>query len=381
MHILQLNKGDMIMKLKLYVVILIIFIFSISLLAQEDVKSLRETLEGLSEDAARSYLSPISSAFGTDLNAGWFHRVPKATVLGFTLEVGFVGMGAFFPDDSKSFTKTGQFRFSEQEAIILLRNDPNTTDTWNDLNPIEREVVQKITSQEFEVEISGATIIGDSEDYIKIIFPYQEFNDIGSPGNHPVIQQQTIELPVAGFKELADLSYMPLMSTQFKIGTVYGTDATFRWLPKVQLKDDLGMFEYFGFGLQHNPQVYLPDIVPFNYSVSFYTQTMNIGSLFKTKTTSFGINASKQFGTRVFNVTPYAGFMYESAKMEVSYDYIVQLPGGAAPEVIPINFELEGKNQTRLVLGVNLMLLIFNLNADYNIGQYNSFSVGIHFAI
>lgn len=369
------------MKQSIFIVILFIFGFSISLLAQEDDKSLRETLEGLSEDAAHSYLSPISSAFGTDLNAGWFHRVPKPSFLGFTFEVGFVAMGAFFPDDSKSFTKTGQFRFSEQEAIILLRNDPNTADTWNDLNPIEREVVQKITSQEFEVEISGATIIGDSEDYIKIIFPYQEFDDIGSPGNHPVIQQQTIELPVAGFKELADLSYMPLISTQLKIGTVYGTDATFRWLPKVQLKDDLGMFEYFGFGLQHNPQVYLPDIVPFNYSVSFYTQTMNIGSLFKTKTTSFGINASKQFGTRVFNVTPYAGLMYETAKMEVAYDYIVQLPGGAAPEVIPINFELEGKNQTRLVLGVNLMLLIFNLNADYNIGQYNSFSVGIHFAI
>ncbi|HES60135.1 MAG: hypothetical protein JW956_12560 [Calditrichaceae bacterium] len=366
------------MKRNLLIAGFMIFIFSVTLFAQDD---LRQTLEGLSEDAARSYLSPISSAFGTDLNAGWFHRAPKPKMVGFTFEVGFVGMGAFFPDDSKSFTETGQFRFSEQEAIILLRNDPNTTDTWADLNAIEREVVSKITGEKFEVEISGATIIGDSKDYVKIKFPYQEFTDIGAPGNHPEIQEQTIELPVAGFKELADISYMPLMSTQFKIGTVLGTDATFRWLPKVKLKDDLGTFDFFGFGLQHNPAVYLPDVIPFDYSLAFYTQTMNIGSLFKTKTTSFGINASKQFGIRVFNVTPYAGFMYETAKMEVSYDYIVQLPGGVEPEVIPINFELKGENQTRLILGVNFMLLIFNLNADYNIGQYNSFSVGVHFAI
>ena len=373
------------MKRKLVYSILIVFVlqfvFSFSLLAQEDDKSLRQTLETLSEDAARSYLSPISSAFGTDLNAGWFHRVPKASIVGFTFEVGFVGMGAFFPDDSKSFTESGQFRFSEQEAIQLLRNDPNTTDTYDQLNQIEQAVVDEITSEYFDVEISGATIIGDSKDYIKITFPEHVFNDIVGPGTSYTVAGQNIELPVAGFKELADISYMPLMSPQFKIGTVYGTDATFRWLPKVQLQDDLGTFEYFGFGLQHNPQVYLPDVVPFNYSVSFYTQTMNIGSLFTTKTTSFGINASKQFGIRVFNVTPYTGFMYETAKMEVEYDYIIQLPGGVEPEVIPINFELEGKNQTRLILGVNIMLLIFNLNADYNIGQYNSFSVGIHFAI
>jgi hypothetical protein len=369
------------MKRNLFLSVFIIFIFSLSLFAQDEDKSLKQTLQGLSEDAARSYLSPISSAFGTDLNAGWFHRVPNPSMVGFTFELGFVGMGAFFPDDSKSFSKTGQFRFNENEAIQLLRNDPNTTDTYSDLNQIERAVVDRLTDENFDVTIAGATIIGDSKDYVTITFPEHTFEDIAGQGTSYTVEGQSVELPVAGFKELADISYMPLMSTQFKIGTLFGTDATFRWLPKVKLKEDLGTFDFFGFGLQHNPQVYLPDVVPFDYAVSFYTQTMNIGSLFKTKTTSFGINASKQFGIRIFNVTPYAGFMYETSKMEVSYDYIVQLPGGVEPEVIPINFELEGKNQTRLTLGVNVMLLIFNLNADYNIGQYDSFSVGIHFSI
>jgi hypothetical protein len=361
-------------------IVICLLIFSMTVTAQNNDRSLRGTLQLLSEDAARSYLAPVSSAFGTDLNSGWFHRAPKAKIMGFSFEVGFVGMGAFFPDDSKSFSKTGQFIFSEQEAIQLVTNNPNTSLTYEQLSTPQQAVVDEITSEYFDVEISGATVIGDEDNNVTIRFPRHVFTDVGGSGAPYPVEEQSVELPVAGYKDLANLSYMPLMSTQFRLGTVYGTDATFRWLPKVRLQDDLGYFEYYGFGLQHNPAVYLPKVLPFDYSVSFYTQTMNIGSLFKTKTTSFGVNASKQFGIRIFNVTPYAGFMYETAKMEVTYDYLVQLPGGIE-EVIPINFELEGKNQTRLVLGVNFMLLIFNLNADYNIGQYNSFSVGIHFAI
>lgn len=360
-----------------------IVIFSHTLLVAgvQDEGSLKETLQTLSQDAARSYLSPISSAFGTDLNAGWFHRAPRPVIAGFTFELGFVGMGAFFPDDSKSFSKTGNFRFSENEAIKLVKNDPNTTLTYDQLNAIEQAVVNEITAEYFSVQMSGATIIGSSEEKIQIKFEGKTFTDVGNTGQDFTVPEQVIVLPVAGFKELADISFLPLMSPQLSIGTIFGTNATFRWLPKVQLQDDLGEFKYFGFGIQHNPAVYLPKVVPLNLALSFYTQTMDIGTIFKTKTTSFGLTASKQFGIRIFNATPYAGLMYETATMEVTYDFLVDVPGSAEPEIIPVNFELEGKNKTRFVVGLNLMLLIFNLNADYNFGQYNSFSLGLHFAI
>lgn len=344
-------------------------------------KSLKETLQTLSEDAARSYLSPISSAFGTDLNAGWFHRAPKAKLLGFTFELGFVGMGAFFPDDSKSFSTNGSFRFSESEAIKLVLNDPNTSVTYDQLDFIQRAVVDKITREYFNVSMSGATIIGSSDEKIQITFEEKTFTNVENTGQDFTVPEQIVVLPVAGFKELANISFLPLMSPQFSVGTVLGTKATFRWLPSVKLQDDLGDFTYFGFGIEHNPGIYLPTVLPLDLSLSFYTQQMDVGELFKTTTTSFGINASKQFGIRIFNVTPYAGFMFEKAKMQVSYDFVVNVPGALEPELIPVNFELESKNKNRLILGVNLMLLLFNINADYNIGQYNSFSVGIHFAI
>ena len=119
-------------------------------------------------------------------------------MVGFTFEVGFVGMGAFFPDDSKSFTETGQFRFNTDEAIQLLRNDPNTTDTYDQLNQIEQAVVDKLTSEEFSVEVSGATIIGDSKDYVTITFPEHTFDDIVGTGTSYTVEGQTVELPVAG---------------------------------------------------------------------------------------------------------------------------------------------------------------------------------------
>jgi len=366
----------------LSIFLVLLFLGNNLLLAQDnDEKSLQETLQTLSQDAASSYLSPISSAFGADLNAGWFHRVPKPKKVGFTFELGFVGMGAYFPDDSKSFSTSGQFRFSENEAIKLVTEDPNTTLTYDDLNAVEQAVVDQITDEYFTVEMSGATIIGSSEENVQIKVQGKTYtvNVLGVDQNYE-IEDQTVELPVAGFKELADISFMPLITPQFTLGTVFGTTATFRWLPKVILQDDLGEFTYFGFGIQHNPQVFFPQPLPVDLAVGFFTQQMDIGTLFTTKTTSFGITASKQFGIRIFNVTPYAGFMFEDAKMRVKYDFLVDLPGGGQ-ETIPVDFELDAKNKNRLTLGVNIMLLIFNLNADYNIGQYNSFSVGLHFAI
>lgn len=366
-----------------YIITLCLLVFYMPPLiaAENEDKSLKETLQTLSEDAARSYLSPISSAFGTDLNAGWFHRAPKAKLLGFTFELGFVGMGAFFPDDSKSFSTNGSFRFSESEAIKLVLNDPNTNVTYDQLDFIQRAVVDKITREYFNVRMSGATIIGSSDEKIQITFEEKTFTNVENTGQDFTVPEQVVTLPVAGFKELANINLLPLIAPQFSIGTVLGTKATFRWLPSVKLQDDLGDFTYFGFGLEHNPGIYLPTVLPLDLSLSFYTQRMDVGELFRTKTTAFGINASKQFGIRIFNVTPYAGFMFEQAKMEVNYDFMVNVPGSLEPELIPVNFELESKNKNRLILGVNLMLLLFNINADYNIGQYNSFSVGIHFAI
>ena len=83
-------------------------------------ESLEETLEKLTGDAAAAYVAPISSAFGANLNSGWFRRAPKAATFSFNFEAGLVVMGSFFPTDADHFSVTGDFRFNEQEAEYLV---------------------------------------------------------------------------------------------------------------------------------------------------------------------------------------------------------------------------------------------------------------------
>lgn len=336
--------------------------------AQED-RSLEETLQLLSADAAKKYVAPISSAFGADLNAGWFHRAPEAKVLGFNLEIGLVGMGSMFPDNAKTFSTSGTFKFNESEArqiVSGLGYPPQIQDL----------LVQQLTSQYSSVSISGPTIIGSPDEYITVLFPGGNYS---VNGNTFTLPRTSVQLSVSGFKDLADMKLLPLAAPQISLGTVYGTQAVFRFLPDMELDEDLGKLKYFGFGIQHNPGVWLTNPLPLDIAASFFTQDLKIGDLFESKTTSFGINASKRFGYGMLNVTPYAGFMLESAKMNVKYDFVVETPVGPSSE--RVNFEVTGENKTRLTLGLNFRLGIVNLNADYNFAKYNSISAGLNFII
>jgi len=344
-----------------------------SVLAQDDSRSLEETLQMLSEDAATSYLSPISSAFGADLNAGWFHRAPKPKKFGFDLEFGLIVMGAMFDDASKHFSTSGSFRFSTNEAAELTQGLNLDTE-------VQQALINEIIQQDYTVGISGATIVGAADDSLQIAFQGQgiSFTSPNTGEDTTVnVGSQTIVLPIAGFGDLADVSMLPLLAPQLSIGTIYGTQATLRYLPPTQLSTDLGTLNFFGFGIQHNPAVWLPFPIPVDFAVSFYTQKLTIGDLFETSTNAYGLNVSKEIGAVGLNITPYAGFMLENSTMRVRYDYLVDAPGSTEPVTQSLDFEIEGENKTRATFGLSVRFLLLNFNADYNIGKYNSVSAGI----
>ncbi|HLF19376.1 MAG TPA: DUF6588 family protein, partial [Bacteroidota bacterium] len=185
-----------------------------------------------------------------------------------------------------------------------------------------------------------------------------------------------VPLGVTGYLE--DIPALPLLAPQLTIGTFFGSQFTFRYLPEVDV-EDFGKMKYFGFGIQHSPGVWFGDILPIDVSASFFTQTLEAGSVFKTTATAFGVNASKRLGWGFLNLTPYAGFMLESSSMTFTYDYFVDTPAGKVPQ--KIEFELTGENKTRITAGLSIKVLIVNINADYNFSKYNSASVGVMFII
>ncbi|HED10439.1 MAG TPA: hypothetical protein ENJ10_07105, partial [Caldithrix abyssi] len=91
------------------------FILNVHAQNSED-GSLEQTLQQLSSSAASAYLTPIGSAFGANLNAGWFHKAPDPQMFGFDIEIGVVAMAAQFPSGAEHFQESGSFRFSQSQA-------------------------------------------------------------------------------------------------------------------------------------------------------------------------------------------------------------------------------------------------------------------------
>lgn len=335
--------------------------------------SLEERLQELSADAAKAYVGPIVSGFGSNLNGGWFHRAPSKTFLGVDISLGAVVMGTFFTDENESFSTEGSFRFTREQAMFL-------TQDFADYDDIRQELIDAIISENFYVGIFGPTIIGDPDTNLMIHFYEKQFDDIINPdtGEPVTVPGTDVELPFGGLMDSPPI--FPLVVPQLSVGTVYGTRATFRYVPPITLKgedDDLGEFSYFGFGLQHNLNRWVPLPLPVDFAASFFTQTMKLEPVAEATATTLGLNASKRFGFRALNITPYAGLMIESFNMDISYDYMVDEPGSDEQIPLEVAFSMKGDNKARMVVGSSFRVGLFNLNVDYNIGKYNSLTTGI----
>ncbi len=362
------------MEKKTFILIFISILIFSSLFSDGD--NLEETLGALAEDAAISYVDPVVSAFGSNLNGGWFHRVPQAKKYGLDLEIGVVGMSTFFSEENKNFHTTGQIRFSEEDAIAMTEYMVGTEDSL--LIPY---IIEAIIEQELSVEIFGPTIVGSEQDTVMIYRPEQNivYDDPIYGEQTYLLEEYNLNTGVIGL--LNEAPTLPLAVPQISIGTVFGTKFIFRYLPTIELNPELGNLNYFGFGIQHNPEMWLPYSIPVEVALSMFTQTLKIGSVVKTKANAFGINVSRTQGFKMLNITAYGGLMFENSVMEFAYDYIitVQNPDTGVFEEVPtsIKFDLEGENKFRAILGIGFRLGVVDLNFDYNFGKYNSITAGL----
>jgi len=354
-------------------VIFSVFAFTSIGIGQTESSGLQETLTKLTGTAGEAYVSPIISAFGSNLNSGWVHKSPASKIFGIDLEVGVVAMATMFGDNNKTFSTSGTFQFNNDQAMTLINNSPET----QGLSPaIKDGMANQIAQQEYTVGISGPTLIGKKETEVMVDFSK---TNITYEKKTYELKQQSISTGAKGF--LGDVSALPLLAPQFSVGTVYGTMATFRFLPSVKV-GDLGKFSYFGFGIQHNPSMFIPIPLPVDVSAAFFTQTLKVGDIFKASATTFGLYASKTFSLLgIVSLTPYGGFAIESSSVDVAYDvnYATPVPGVTVPG--KVEFTMKGDNSTRLTVGASFKLLLLNISADYSLAKYNAVSVGINFIL
>lgn len=355
------------MKKRVLSLILTFVVLQGALLAQD----LEETLQYLSGAGARGYLAPVVSGYGADINSGWATISPKATIMGLDFEFGVVAAGAFLGDNDKTFSAQGNFRFNTSQAQFLV--DQSTIPAL--AKPF---VVDELTKQEFNVKFSGPTITGSESEYLNIEF---SGTNISVGGSTYKVDPAKVEVKQVTGK-LADFSFLPYAAPQIKIGDFYGTKLTFRYLPEVQINEEMGKLKYWGFGLQHNPLAWIPTPIslPVDVSLGFSVQSLQIGDILKTNGSMFYVGASKSFNTMLFGVTPYASFGFESSSLEVTYKFKVQTPAQANPVEIPISFTADGENSARFTIGSQFMLFrVMRLYVDYTAAKYSTASAGLMF--
>ncbi len=346
----------------------IIVMFLLVLIMPIFASDLEESLENLSGRAAKEYIRPVANVFGPSVNAGWFNDSPKAKIFGINAEFGFIATVSNLSGD-KSFSVNSDFGFSQSQAEDIVNN--------SSIDPaLKPYAVDAVLNQDLDVTISGPTIIGQKDDKVKVLFPAQPVEvNVNGETQTVNLAEYEIELPVKAI--MHDWDVFPMATPQLKLGTVYGTQITLRALPPYDVQD-LGKMTYFGVGIQHNPLMWMKIPLPINIALAYYTQTLEIENTATTTASTYGVTASKQFGLKMFNITPYAGLMMDSSNIEVSYEFTTELDDGVT-DVEKIKFEMEGEDSTRLVLGSSFRSGFFKLNTEYSLSNTNSFSAGVSF--
>ena len=333
----------------------------VSGIATSKAQSLDETLSNLSSDAAKKYVAPVVDAFGSNLNSGWVTKVPNQ-LLGFHLNVRVMGVGTLLDDADQTFSTSGKFNYTSSQVDAILQNSG-----YNPGSQQYEALKDEILSREWDVILNGPTITGKESDYLNVEFP-------GATIEGQQVGKYTTEIPdVKGF--LDELSIFPSAAVQLNVGTVFGTNAAIRWTPSIDVQD-LGKFSWFGIGFIHNPGIWLNNPLPVDVAVGYFYQKLEVGDIFESKATQFGVYVSKTFGA-IVSITPYASLTTESSETTIQYDYNFDTEVG--PQTAKIKFDLEGANTSALTVGVALKLAVLNLNVDYKMAKVNTVGAGISF--
>lgn len=348
-------------KVTLFVILLLLTQFNLK------AQSLEETLSNLSSTVGKAYVSPIISAFGSNLNSGWVSKLPPADFLGFHIDLKVIAMGSFFSSDVKRFNATGDFYFSENQVEQILAYS-NITPSNEYYNYLKNEIVKT----KFNVNFSGPTIVGSKNEYLRIRFPGKTIQ--AGEQQYTVNPYEITLNEVNGF--LDGIPAFPTGAVQLTVGTIAGTYASFRYLPSVNV-EDMGKFSFWGAGLIHNPGIWFKNPLPLDIALAFFTQKLKVGDIFESEATQYGVYAGKTIGS-IVSISPYAGFTFENSKTTVKYDYQSnETVNGVPVPPTQVKFEAEGDNNSAFTVGLNIKLVAININADYKFSKTKTASVGV----
>lgn len=261
------------------------------------------------------YIQPLGDLFGANMNAGLYHSavVPKD---GFHIRIDVIGMVSPVGAEHKVY-----------EAVLPEGFVPQ------------------------DGSYKTATVFG---------------------GKGTTFKDANSGLEYKGSDGIVRLSAFPLLVPQLTIGSLFGTEATIRYMKTPQLSQQWfpTRSTLFGIGLRHSISQYLRNAAV-DVSIGAFYSTFTLGDIIDFKAHTVNLSVSKS----VSLFTPYLGLGYEQSTMHLHYDFRGE--SGQYPRLV--DTVIEGANRFRVTGGFMIDLQAVRLFADANFGNVHHYSGGIGF--
>lgn len=332
----------------------------------------QEQLQKMAAENAENYISPFSTAFGSGMNSGLYHTAKPHSLLGF--DVGIKMALTFVPDEDLTFIwdMGNSLTIPVSDVFGIPNNEltinPNNIYTERETPTVFGDKEQATLSPDPDAAWNEVTTAlkshGLSDD---------DINNLSSE-IHDLINNQIKPIPTVmgiGFDML------PVAIPQVSVGLIMGTEVLIRYLPPYEITD-LGEINFLGIGIKHNLSQYIPiPMFPVDITGQYVWQKLEIGDLLESNHTAINIHVSKGLGIPGLSITPYLGAGIEMSDLKIS-DYTITGSGNPLIDGTTVNgFTLDGENKTRLSAGVRLGLGFITINGDWNLGAYQTASVGL----
>jgi len=306
--------------------------------AQDD---LGKQLGKVAGQNAVSYISPLLSGLGADLNSGLYHSADLHDVLGFDIGVKLSAMTPTDEDKVFDFVLPDQITYSG----FTLR-----------------------AGTDYDKVITGSTTALGEKAGREV--------KVKSTSTFVPLRGQTIFTTPQGF----NLKAVPLIVPQAAVGLPLGFEVMGRFIPTTTIPpssygEPVGKVSFIGFGIRHDIDQYIP-LCPVDIAVHFMTQKLTISDgddnkILSGSGTAYGAEVSKSLAV----LTIYGGFQMEKSSWTIEPYKYTDLATNTNVRID--GFSVDGKNTSRFHAGVRLLLLLVNIHADYSFAKQPVITAGV----
>ncbi|MFQ6613908.1 MAG: DUF6588 family protein [Fidelibacterota bacterium] len=351
---------------------LLTVVMGLGLMAPVTGQDLQSTLESLAKNNAEGYLGPAVTAFGMGVNSGTFHTARPHKMLGFDVTLNVA---------ATAITDAGQtYDFYIPPADVNIPIDVNGTNYSVTLNLDDVYESDRTSSTLFGDNTSNAITVDENTASDAIYSSLASQTGLSQTQLQALIPSSTITgllsayVPTINTPKGFNLPAFPMVMPQVSVGLPMSIELTLRGFPKAKL-GDMGELSFIGFGgkIGLNQFIPIPNLVLPRITVGYYMTTLTMGDIITANNSIATLQVSKSIPF----LTVYGGLGLESSSMDVSYDYQYMDPATGSTSNENVSFTLDGKNTFRTIVGVRLKLAIISINADYNVGEFNTFNIGV----